>query len=156
LSSIPIDLVGKGFFSPSEGRFHRRDSLNALPNHEGRTGDGSSLFSLGLGGRWVPLRGPVSPYLGLSFLVSHQEGGVFGRDSSETVDAGESNLPDRLDHGGKGVTRFGAEVSVGSEFVLSTLIRLDVGASYSFNSPFDRGRNLSAIGFGASVLFTLF
>jgi len=53
---------------------------------------------------------------------------------------------------------FGTTYSVGGEVVysLSSLLRLDVGASYSLNGPFDRGRNLSTIGFGASVLFTLF
>jgi hypothetical protein len=158
-SSIPLDLVGQAFYSPIEGRSFRRDSLGAPPPHDSHGGNDGSLFSLGLGGRWVPLRGPVSPYLGLSLLISHQEGG-HRPDSTEASQIPVGNPPP-ADHpeyygDGGGVTRFGVGVSVGSEFVFSDLIRLDVGASYSMNSPFERGRNLSTIGFGASVLFTLF
>jgi hypothetical protein len=159
-SSIPLDLVGQAFYSPIEGRYFRKDSLGAPPPHEGHGGSDGSLFSLGLGGRWVPLRGPVSPYLGLSLLISHQEGVGRRPDSTEAaeVPVGNPPPPDHPEYygGGGGVTRFGVGVSVGSEFVFSDLIRLDVGASYSMNSPFERGRNLSTIGFGASVLFTLF
>jgi hypothetical protein len=137
-----------------------RDSLVAAGGHEGHKGNESSLFSLGLGGRWVPLRGPVSPYLGVSFLLSHQEVPGFRRDSTQPS-MGPVGTPVPFSDGREsswdgGATRFGVGFSVGSELTLSSLIRLDVGASYSLNSPFERGGNLSTIGFGASVLFTLF
>ncbi len=160
-SSVPIDLIGQGLYAPAEGHGHyRHDSLAYNRGPYGHEGDGSSLFSFGVGGRWVPLRGPVSPYLGVSLLLSHQESGMFRYDSTGAYgtppgDPDSSGHHERYGAGG-GVTRFGVGLSVGSEFVISSLIRLDVGASYSLNSPFDRGRNLSTIGFGASVLFTLF
>jgi hypothetical protein len=74
LSSLPLDFVGQAFYAPLEGHYRLYDSLAVPPSHEGHRGNEPSLCSLGLGGRWVPLRGPVSPYLGLSLLVSHQEG----------------------------------------------------------------------------------
>ncbi len=127
---------------------------------EGHGGNELSLFSLGLGGRWVPLRGPVSPYLGVSFLLSHQENRAYEYDSTHTsaelVENPETPGNPNKFGGGGGTTRFGVGVSVGSEFVLSSLIRFDVGASYALYTPFERGGNLSTIGFGASVLFTLF
>jgi hypothetical protein len=160
MSSLPLDFVGQVFYAPMEGHYHMNDSLVSVDGHEGHGGNEASLFSLGLGGRWVPLRGPVSPYLGVSLLLSHQEGLGHRPDSTqsttEPVGTFEPSSQGVEYGGGGGVTRFGVGFSVGSEFVLSELIRLDVGASYSLNSPFERGRNLSTIGFGAAVLFTLF
>jgi hypothetical protein len=160
MTTLPLDFVGQAYYAPMEGHYHTNDSLLTAGGHEGHGGNESSLFSLGLGGRWVPLRGPVSPYLGVSFLLSHQEGLGHRPDSTQSS-ADPVGSPEPSNQGGEyggggGVTRFGAGFSVGSEFDLSSLIRLDVGASYSLNSPFERGRNLSTIGFGASVLFTLF
>jgi hypothetical protein len=51
---------------------------------------------------------------------------------------------------------FSAGVSMGSELVLSSLIRFDVGARDALYGPFERGGNLSSIGLRASVLFTFF
>jgi hypothetical protein len=160
MASVPLDFIGQVYYAPMGGGYHRRDSLVTVDGREGRRGNESSLFSLGLGGRWVPLRGPVSPYLGLSLLLSHQEGLGYRRDSTETSVApiGNPETPGELREFGRGsgATRFGVGLSVGSEFDLSSLIRLDVGASYSLNAPFERGGNLTTIGFGTSVLFTIF
>jgi hypothetical protein len=160
MTSVPLDFIGQAYYAPMEGGYHRKDSLVAPDGHEGHGGNEGSLFSLGLGGRWVPLRGPVSPYLGLSLLLSHQENQGHWHDSTgaATEPVGNPENPNEINghEGGGGVTRFGVGFSVGSQFAFSELIRLDVGASYSLNSPFERGRNLSTIGFGASLLFTLF
>ncbi len=160
MASVPLDFIGQVSYAPMSGRYGMRDSLVTAGGHEGRRGGESNLFSLGLGGRWVPLRGPVSPYLGVSLVLSHQEGFGNRRDSTLTSTEPDGN-PGTSGNGrgferGGGATRFGVGLSVGSEFVLSSLLRLDVGASYNLNSPFQRGGNLSTIGFGASVLFTLF
>jgi hypothetical protein len=160
MASVPLDFIGQVSFAPMGGRYRMRDSLATADGHDGYRGNESNLLSLGLGGRWVPLRGPVSPYLGVSFLLSHQESLSYRRDSTQTStepvgNPGTSSDGREFERGG-GATRFGVDLSVGSEFALSSLIRLDVGASYNLNSPFERGGNLSTIGFGASVLFTLF
>jgi hypothetical protein len=160
MASVPLDFIGQVYYAPMGGGYHGRDSLVTADGHEGHRGSRSSLFSLGLGGRWVPLRGPVSPYLGVSFLLSHQEGPGHRRDSTQTsmglVGNPETHGEVGEFEGRSGATRFGVGLSVGSQFALSSLIRLDVGASYSLNSPFRRGGNLSTIGFGTSVLFTIF
>jgi hypothetical protein len=158
MSSVPLDFVGQAFYTPIGGHYHMKDSLVTTGGPEGHSGSQASLFSLGIGGRWVPLRGPVSPYLGVSILLSHQEGSAYRYDSTQAVaPAGHPETPDHPDEfNGGGTTRFGVGLSVGSEFVLSSLIRLDVGASYALYTPFERGGNLSTIGFGASMLFTLF
>ena len=54
------------------------------------------------------------------------------------------------------MTSFGVGLSVGSEFVISSLLRLDMGASYTLSSSFARGNNVNTIGFCASLLFNLF
>jgi len=160
MATVPLDFIGQVNYSPMGGRSTRRDSLVTVGAHDGRGERGSSLFSLGLGGRWVPLRGPVSPYLGISFLLSHQEGSGYRFDSTDAakVTPGTPEAPVREGEFGRGggATDFGVGLSVGSEFTLSSLLRFDVGASYSLYSPFARGRNVSTIGFGASMLFTLF
>jgi hypothetical protein len=160
MASIPLDFTAQVYYTPLGGGYHRKDSLATVERHEGPGGNEASLFSVGLGGRWVPLRGQVSPYLGVSFLLSHEQ--IPGRrpDSTQTLLEPAGN-PEPTGEGGGveghgGTTRFGVGLSAGSEFVMSSLIRLDVGANYSFYSPFERGGNLSTIGFGASVLFTLF
>jgi hypothetical protein len=160
MATVPLDFVGQANYAPMGGNYHMKDSLATAGGPEGHGGTESSLFSLGLGGRWVPLRGPVSPYLGVSFLLSHQEVRGYGHDSTQTPaePAGNPEPPNQGHEFGQGggATRFGVGLSVGSEFVLSSLIRFDVGASYSLYSPFEKGGNFSTIGFGASVLFTLF
>jgi hypothetical protein len=72
MASIPLDFTAQVYYTPMGGGYHRKDSLIMAEGHEGRGGGEASLFSVGIGGRWVPLRGQVSPYLGVSFLLSHQ------------------------------------------------------------------------------------
>jgi hypothetical protein len=160
LASVPLDLIGQFSYAPTDGRGFRRDSLVAPGVRDARRGNESDLFSIGLGGRWVPLRGGVSPYLGVSFILSHQGGSRFRPDSASTLaePVGNPEMPgDRRDFERPGgMTSFGVGLSVGSEFVISSLLRLDMGASYTLSSPFARGNNLNTIGFGASVLFNLF
>jgi hypothetical protein len=160
LATVPLDLVGQLFYSPAGRGYRRRENQLTTDLQFGRRGSESSLFSLGLGGRWVPLRGTVSPYVGASFLLSHQDGQRPRFDSTELLISPVQN-PVPLGNAGRfgrggGTTRFGAGLSVGSAFEISSLLDLDVGASYSFNTPFDRGGNLSTIGFGGSLLFRIF
>jgi hypothetical protein len=160
LSTVPLDIIGQASFSPGGGRFFRRDSLGTSELQRGRRGGEGSLFSMGVGGRWIPLRGPVSPYLGVSFLLSHMDGSGDRFDSTRAMqgETPPTAVPGREGdfRRGGGTTDFGVGLSVGGQFAVSSLIRFDVGASYSFYSPFSRGGNTGAIAFGASMLFTLF
>jgi hypothetical protein len=156
MPTMPISLVGGLSYSPIWNH-QRRDSAFASFGPGGHRREDASLFAAGVGGRWTPLRGPVSPYLGLSFVLTHLSGLGSRLDSSLSfVDADAASPRDAREYGRhEGITRFGIGFGVGSEFSLFSMVDLDVGASYTLNSLFEgrRGGSLNSIAFGASVLF---
>lgn len=155
-ATLPFDLVGQFSFAPGSDGFRRRDSPMTAP--DGRGGDGGSFFSAGLGGRWVPMDGPVAPYVGASLLLTHEQAPRERPDSAlvtaQPPGDPAGNVRDFRGFGERnGGTNLGLGFSAGSAFDLSQLLRLDVGVSYSLIAPFSRGGNRSSMGFGASLLF---
>jgi hypothetical protein len=159
LATLPFDLVGQFSFAPGSVGFRRRDGLVTSPDGRGGPGgDGGSFFSAGLGGRWVPMDGPVAPYVGASLLLTHEQAPRERPDSAlvtaQPVGDPGGNVRDFRGFGERnGGTNLGLGFSVGSAFDLSQLLRLDVGVSYSLIAPFSRGGDRSSMGFGASLLF---
>ena len=155
IPSLPIDPVGGASYAPVWQRHWQDSALVETGNERHRHKEGS-LFSAGVEGRWTPMRGLVSPYLGLSLQLTHLSGIRSEFDSTLVLPAADGTSPDEVqDHRHVDDTRFGIGVGVGSQFSLFSSVDLDVGARYTLNNLFE-GRHagsLNSISFGASVLF---
>jgi hypothetical protein len=160
LPTVPFDLVGQFSFSSINGDHGRGDSLAAPAGgyYGGRWGLGGNLFSAGLGGRWVPVDGPIAPYLGVTLLLTVEQAQRGRPDSAlATVQPPPDPAGNGRDFRGfgerRGGTNLGIGFSGGSAFDISRLLRLDVEATYNLIAPFARGGERSALGLGVSLLF---
>jgi hypothetical protein len=158
LPALPFNLVGQVYYAPGSSPGWRNSPDGAVDPF-GRRRDEAGFFSAGFGARWVPLRGPVSPYLGTALLLSHLDGSRPRMNFSQSTNDpdGSIQLPDQMREfrRSNGTTRVGIGFNVGSEFSLSPLLNIDVGASYGLNGLSGRrgDPSLNTIGFGATLLF---
>jgi hypothetical protein len=161
LPALPINLVGQLYYAPASGE-GRRNSSDGMVDPFGHRRNESSFFSGGLGVRWVPLRGLFSPYVGTGLLLSYLDAGRSSLGLPESLNEldGSTQSPDRMSERRRnnGITRLGIGFNAGSEFSLSPLLDLDVGANYGLNGISGRRGepNLNTIGFGATLLFKVF
>jgi len=105
------------------------------------------IWSVGLGGQWNVLSGPVAPYIGAQILLSS-----FSKLSFKQTNAGGT-----VEYLSGGATTVGMQIEVGSRFSMGRSVWLDVGANYSFHSPFSTYQmsGFSSLGFSAEVLFAV-
>jgi hypothetical protein len=159
LPTAPFDLVGQFSFSSIDRGHGSRDTLAAPADGQGgRRGDGGNLFSAGLGGRWVPVDGPIAPYFGITLLLTVEQAQRERPDSAlvaaQPLAGPAGNGREFRGFGDRrGGTNLGIGFSGGSAFDISQLLRLDVEATYNLIAPFSRGGDRSTLGLGISLLF---
>ncbi|MBN2708916.1 MAG: outer membrane beta-barrel protein [Calditrichaceae bacterium] len=103
----------------------------------------TNMLTVGLGGEFSLIPGPLSPYLAADLLYNSN-----GKR--------EAKLNDQLLYEEDGESRFGLGIGVGVTFSLLPMIDLDVSAKYNFNNVFgkeDDEIDVNTIMIQAFVLF---
>ncbi|MBI9072231.1 MAG: outer membrane beta-barrel protein [Melioribacteraceae bacterium] len=103
----------------------------------------TSLLSIGIGGEWALIPGPVQPYIAADFLISS-----FG-----DTDISYSNI---YDVSTSGESRYGLGIGAGVDFKLLPTIDVDLTLKYNFNNLIgkeDWEDNFNTINLTANILF---
>ncbi len=109
LPIIPLNIVGSVYYHSFDGE---AKSIN--------TETSASLLSIGIGAEWGIIPGPVSPYVGLDFLINS-----FG-----DVEIKDANGKHTEEIG----SRYGIGIGAGVDFKLLPKVDIDLCAKYNFNN----------------------
>ncbi|MEN8193008.1 MAG: outer membrane beta-barrel protein [Bacteroidota bacterium] len=99
----------------------------------------SSFLSVGLGGEFTLLPGPIKPYAAAELLYTS---------------VGETKIAD-ISYGGS-ESKFGLGLGAGAYFTLLPVIDLDLSAHYNMNTLLSSGDGLNSVHVRLNVLFSIF